>query len=470
MRYENLYIRHVGNILVTDAAIFSKKLHLARKHTSCPLKNLYIFYNPKRKKNLEQSGIANRVIFLLQSFQNRKILYNRNMGDFMKKFLTLLFVIIGFTQSFVYCGETTERDFKVVQIKDTKTDAEIARTVIPKNFDAKYDVIWAKDFEQPLYYTVTAKSGETFFFYSSPKTYVQDVSQNEEIKKGKIDSVIKVTRKKYSSPEDFILELVHSTNPEAKDIELVSSKPVSDEMLNYLNGEILKKAEAIQQELKSDRKSSMANVTDATVKPCTAVYSYKIKDKTYKQMFITMFVSVDIDLTKKTGYDEYNTITKKLWTNTGFYSYRALKDDFDKGLDDFMVFAANTVPNQKVVSAVNTVKKQMVMELSPFFVDINSGSSLKNMPSELFRKYYTGGMADYSEENALNMPVINNSRWLIETLSPQNCFTYRNVSSVFKQKFHAPQKYKYAYYNPIEKTIVFNMKKVKPDFGYIKLK
>ena len=44
----------------------------------------------------------------------------------MKKFLTLLFVIIGFTQSFVYCGETTERDFKVVQIKDTKTDAEIA--------------------------------------------------------------------------------------------------------------------------------------------------------------------------------------------------------------------------------------------------------------------------------------------------------------------------------------------------------
>lgn len=388
----------------------------------------------------------------------------------MKKLLTLLFVIIAFTQNFAYCGNLTEKYFKIIPIKDTKTDAEIARTAVPENFDTKYDVIWAKDFEQPLSYTVTAKSGETFFFYSSPKTYVQDVSQNVEIKKNKIDSVMKVIRKKYSSPEDFIFELVHTTNPEATDIELISSKPVSEEMLNYLNGEILKKAEAIQQELKSDKKTSMANVTDTTVKPYVATYSYKIKDKTYKQMFITMFVSVDIDFTKKSGYDEYSTITKKLWTNTGFYSYRTTKEDFDDGLDDFMVFAANTVPNQKVTAALKLVKRQMIMELSPFFVDINTGSPLKNMPSELFRKYYAGGMADYSEETTLNMPVINNSKWLIETLNPQNCFTYRNISSIYKQKFYAPQKYKYAYYNPIEKTLVINTKKDKSDFGYIKLK
>lgn len=392
----------------------------------------------------------------------------------MKKFIAFCFILSALVQSCIcaYGSQTSAKIYKTVPLIDAKTDAEMARTLVPEKYDVNYDIIWTKDFEQPVSYTVTAKPNDedTFFFYSSPKTYVQDISDSVEIKKSKIDSLVKITKKKYSSPEDFILELIHTTNPDIEDVKLVLNKDFPTDLTDYLNGEMLKKAEAIQSEIKADLKSTKAIVSSSSAKPYIAVYSFKSNGKMYKQMFLTMFVSLNIEFTKEKGYDEYQTVTKKLWTNTGFYSYRTLDNNFDKNYDDFIVFAANTIPNQKAVSAVNLVKKQMIIELNPSFSDFHTKSRLKHMPSELFRRYYAEGFADYSEDISLKMPTVNNSCWLINFLSPQNCFWYMNFSSVYKQVFYLPEKYEYVCYNPVEKFLSVNTKSNKPNLKYIRLK
>ncbi|MGN0004876.1 MAG: hypothetical protein ACI37Z_02700 [Candidatus Gastranaerophilaceae bacterium] len=393
----------------------------------------------------------------------------------MKKLLVFCFIFLAFIQCNLksYAKEYNERIYKVIPIVETKTDSEILRAIIPQNFDVNYDFLWQKDYEEPLSYSITAKSkdDDAFFFYSCPKTYVDDISDLEaNVKKSPIDSVMRISRKKYSSPENFIFELVHSVNPNASSVEIISSKNFSKELKDYLSDEIMRKAIEMQEELKTDRKSSMVTVSNALAEPYAALYSFKIGNKTYKQMFITMFISMDINFTHKNGLDNYKTVTKKLWTNTGLYSFRTLAENYDKYYDDFMVFAANSSPNQKAAYALKMTKRQMEIELSPSYYDYNTGSRLRNMPSELFRRYYSGGMADYSSEYDLQRPIISNASWLINTIEPQSVFSYRNISSVYKQKFYVPGKYKYFYYNPIKHIITINKNNQKPQSGGMSLK
>lgn len=393
----------------------------------------------------------------------------------MKKFLIFNFILVLFLQGVVFANQVSPKIYKIVPIKDKKTNAEFARTIVPQNFYVTSNIVWAKDYEQPFEIDITAKSenDNTIFYYMFPKTYSS--SEIDKITKTsaqsvKIDNKLKLIKKVFYTPEDFAVNYIKEHNTEASNIKLLTERTFSQELIDYLNGEFLKKIAKIQTDLKSDLQSSMVNVTNPEVKPYIAEYSFKIDGKIYKQLFITMFTSTDIIFTKQTSYENNLTETKKLWTNTGFYTYSAEEEDFEKYFTDFIVFAADSMMNQSTLFTIEKVKKQMLVELNPSFVDLYTRQGLKNKPSELFNRYHIEKISDYSENLLVQKPDIENAKWLINLISPISCYAFIKPTTPFKQKIYVPEKYSYVYYSPLQQTVTISVNKEKINSPKITLK
>ena len=147
----------------------------------------------------------------------------------MKKFFNLLFLITVMLLSSPAFSETSEYSF--VHIKDEKTGFEIARAIVPENFEVISNVEWTRDFENPARFSYVAKSNsdDVSFSYLSEKAYV-DVLQGKELKNGEFDSDFRTVNKKKILASDYIKEVILSDYPQASDIALVAEKNMADGM------------------------------------------------------------------------------------------------------------------------------------------------------------------------------------------------------------------------------------------------
>lgn len=372
-----------------------------------------------------------------------------------KNFLNFIITLICLTVAIPAFAE--EITYKFVPVKDAKTKIEFLRAAVPTDFNVTSDVAWERNIENPAQVFVTAKNNDSsvMFFYSTEKSFV-DVPSDKlaKLHAGKQDPTLRVFRKKFQTPEDAVFEIVNTTNDNVKDIKLISEKTCSDELSDYLIREMYGKISKIEAAAKTDKRSTKIQIINPYVKPYIATYSFSIGNKKYKQTFVTMVTSLDFEYAIKNTEGEADSVTKKLWKNTGFYSFRAEENKYDKYFDDFLVFVSDSMFNQKTVEAIDGVKMQMLTELKPTYADVYTGSSLRNMPSELFRRYYFGGKADYSEFIPFQKPNIHSSRWIVELFSPQVSFEFRKMSNLWRQKIYVPEKYKYVYYNNLEEVFI----------------
>ena len=281
----------------------------------------------------------------------------------MKKILSVLFLLMIIMAKPVNAEQFDE--YKFVPIQDSKTNIEFARTIIPKDFNLKTEIIWERNYEEPAQLAIFAdsKDNTVSFFYSSAKTYVDLLSENETIYSSKKqDAAHKVFIKKYISPNEYILEKIKTDNPQVVDIKLEDEKEFPEELINYLISNFYQKTNELTINVKNDKKASKVTITNLKVQPYIALYSYKIGEKSYKQLFLTMFTSRDYNYTHKTSYDEYKTTIKRIWRNNGFYSYRAEDKFYNKYLNSFVIFIADSMINQKTKEALERTKKQMARE------------------------------------------------------------------------------------------------------------
>lgn len=82
------------------------------------------------------------------------------------KLVTILMLMIAvFSVLPCFAGQTAE--YKFVPIKDGKTNIEIARTLVPDNFEVKSTVTWERNFKEPALITISAnsKDDEILFFF-----------------------------------------------------------------------------------------------------------------------------------------------------------------------------------------------------------------------------------------------------------------------------------------------------------------
>lgn len=387
----------------------------------------------------------------------------------MKKILSVLFLLMIIMAKPVNAEQFDE--YKFVPIQDSKTNIEFARTIIPKDFNLKTEIIWERNYEEPAQLAIFAdsKDNTVSFFYSSAKTYVDLLSENETIYSSKKqDAAHKVFIKKYISPNEYILEKIKTDNPQVVDIKLEDEKEFPEELINYLISNFYQKTNELTINVKNDKKASKVTITNLKVQPYIALYSYKIGEKSYKQLFLTMFTSRDYNYTHKTSYDEYKTTIKRIWRNNGFYSYRAEDKFYNKYLNSFVIFIADSMINQKTKEALERTKKQMARELIP--TASNYVSSRKKMPSDLFRIYYEGGAADYSESISGKIPVLDDVRWLSNYIIPQKCFKYRKMTNLWYQSLYVPEKYTNVYYNTLKETLILSNGKQKLKGHWVSLK
>ena len=127
--------------------------------------------------------------------------------------------------------------YKFVPVNDPKTKIEFARAAVPTDFSVTSDVTWERNVENPAQIVVTAKNedDDVMFFFSSEKSYV-DVNSDKQAKlnSGKEDITLRVFKKKFQTPKNYVFEIVNTTNPNAQNIKLVSEKTCSDELSDYL--------------------------------------------------------------------------------------------------------------------------------------------------------------------------------------------------------------------------------------------
>ena len=366
----------------------------------------------------------------------------------------LIYVLVSIGTSMSGFASTT-KEFQIVPIYEEKSKIEFARVVAPQGFDINHKLIWERNFENPvkLDILVSNKDKSVQFYYFSPKTYA-DVSTDTEKDDGNTENSLRVFKKKFKTPDKFVLNFLQTENPNAKNIKLVSVNKFSVDYIKYLTSQLYTQMAEMEINAKSDSKTSKIVLSNPYVQPYIAEYTYTENGKIYRQMFITMFSSVDFDYITKTSYDEYNTVVKKLWHNHGFAYIKAEEDLFNDNLDSFSAFVVNSSVNKKAEEAVEQVKKQMIAEINPQLDDHSTGITLQNMPSELFIRYYFGGTPDYSEKDSLKLPSLNKIGWLVEYIVPQASYSYRKISNLYNQKLHFPKKYSYVYYNTKDGKII----------------
>lgn len=385
----------------------------------------------------------------------------------MKKFLNILVLLI-LTAMPVFSDTLT---YSSVPIKDEKTGLEFARAIVSENFNVESNVTWTRDFENPARLFVSAKSNvsDVEFSYLSGKSYVDNLKL-VEMKNGELDYDFRTTNKKMTSPEEYLKEIILSKYPNATDITTVSSVNMPNGMSEYLMGLMYQRIDELNLTAKADSRYSKIKITNPEIIPCIMTFSYKLNEKTYDEMFLTMFTSVEYQFTGKNKNDKNKIKDKKFWKMNGLYSYKAESKDFEKNFEDFVMFVANSMPNNKAVSALEHVKQEMLIELNPYFVDYNKKSSLKNRPSELFKRYFEVGLPDYSYISSMIKPTLSQVRWLINVVEPQAEFSYRKINQVWRQKIYVPQKYKYVYLQKSDKKLMLSTEFQKPEKGWIVLK
>ena len=363
--------------------------------------------------------------------------------------------------------------YKFVPVNDPKTKIEFARAAVPTDFSVTSDVTWERNVENPAQIVVTAKNedDDVMFFFSSEKSYV-DVNSDKQAKlnSGKEDIILRVFKKKFQTPENYVFEIVNTTNPNAQNIKLVSEKTCSDELSDYLIREMYGKISKIESKAKTDKRSTKIRITNPYIKPYIATYSFDMNGKKYKQTFVTMFTSLDFEYAIKNSDGESDTAIKKLWKNAGFYTFRSVESKYDKYFDDFLVFISDSMFNQKTLEALDGVKMQMIAELSPSYRDPRTGSRLRNMPSDLFRRYFEVGLPDYSYIDSMIKPTLSQVRWLVNVIVPQSEFSYRKINQVWRQKFYVPQKFEYVYMNKTDGSWVISTENQNLKKGWITLK
>lgn len=385
----------------------------------------------------------------------------------MKKILNILILLILAAMP-VFSDTLT---YSSVPLKDEKTGLEFARVIVPENFKVESNVFWGRDFENPARLFVSAKSNasDVEFSYLSGKSYVDNL-KTLELQNSEMDYDFRTTNKKMISPEEYLKEVILSRNPRATDIVQICSVGMPNGMSEYLIGLMYQRIDELNLTAKADTRYSKIKITNPEIIPCIMTFSYKSGEKTYKEMFLTMFTSVEYQFTGKNKNDKSKIKDKRFWKMNGLYSYKAEEKDFDKDFEDFVIFAANSMPNNKAVSALDHVKQEMLIELNPYFVDYNKKSSLKNRPSDLFKRYFEVGLPDYSYISSMIKPTLSQVRWLVNIIEPQSEFSYRRINQVWRQKIYVPQKYKYVYLQKSDKKLIISTEYQKVQKGWIVLK
>lgn len=391
-----------------------------------------------------------------------------------KKFTYFIMIICIFFQTVLPAiSDENAKYLKFATLKDTKTKAEIARTIIPDKFNIQSDCKWSKNLKSPFVLNILVKSSdnEVKFFYSSQQFFAED-KQKVLNKNDENDSFLRVSPKSFSSPEEYIENYINKNYSNITELKVVQKQDCPQEIKEILIENLYQKIEEYRNQSKSDMRITNTKIFAPYSEPYFVTYSYKINNIPYKQTFITMISSIDYEYTKKTNYNKFENFSKKLWTIGDFYSYEVKENDYDKYYDDFMIFVANTIFNNKATEAIELEKKQMIMELNPSFTDIHTGSMLKNMSSELFQRYYEGGKPSYTENKniSLTTPSTNNIKWFANTISPFDKYTFNKVVNTRKQAVYIPKQYNYLYYNTLEQKFIFSKNSQKLGNFWIQLK
>lgn len=387
----------------------------------------------------------------------------------MKRFFNILFVLAAmFCSTPAFC-ETVE--FYSVPINDAKNNFEIARAIVPNNFETSSSLIWTRDFENPASFSFSAKSKkeDVVFAYRSKISYV-DVLKGKELQNGGFDKDFRTINKKIILPDEYIKNVIASENATAENITKLSEAIMPEGMNDYLIGLMYEKIEELNITAKADSGYSKISISNPNIVPYIATFSYEIDGKSYYHTFLTVFTSLEYQFTSQKKSDNNETKDKIFWEMKGLYSYRAEQKNYDKYFEDFVIFAANSMPNNKATNAVESVKKEMLIELNPSSFDTNNQHPLQNKPSELFRRYFETGLPDYSYVDTMIKPTLSQVRWLVNILEPQNEFSYKNIKQLWKQSFYTSQKYKYVYYNPKDAKWLLSTEQQKLDRSWIKLK
>ncbi|MBQ2644928.1 hypothetical protein IJG14_05065 [bacterium] len=370
-------------------------------------------------------------------------------------------------------SEEASKIFKFEIINEPKSKIEFARVLLPQDFNLNYNIFWIRNLEAPVLLSVSAVSNnrDIKFFYSSKITFSDNGRQLDSFKLSDIDSLSKITKQNFQTIQDYVLKFIKKENPSAQNIQILSSQYCQKDIKEYLTEEMYKKIENLKLNTKTDIKSSKIDIINPNVEPYTVTYKFEKDGKKYKQTVITMLNSLDFEYTKKTKYNIFEKNKRKIWTVTGLYSYCAEIDIYDEYYNDFIIFAANTAFNQKAYESIELVKKQMLVELNPIYRDVHTNSPLKNMPSELFRRYYKGGLANYSEDKTSPMqkPSLEQIRWYVNIIEPLNSYKLKNLRGIGNQIIYIPKKFKYIYYSPVNNYITVDTNKNKLS-GNIKLK
>ncbi len=381
----------------------------------------------------------------------------------MKKFLYLL-VIFAITAVPAF-SETLK--YLTIPVFDNKTELEIARVIVPEEFNVESKTEWTRNFENPVTLVIKASSKEKniIFSYNSPKSYIDNFGVQEQ-KNNDFDTDFKTLCKSAITPIEYLKERIQEENPQAREIKFVSEANLPEGLQEYLIGLMYQRIEELVLIAKTDLKYSNIKILNPEIIPYIATFSYEINEKTYQETFLTMLSSVEYKFTEKNK----KTKSKKLWKINELYSYQTEQDSYDKYFRDFVIFVANSMPNNKAVNALEHVKQEMDIELSPYFVDYNKLSSRKNKPSDLFKRYFEIGLPDYSYTSSMIKPTLSQVRWLVNILEPQTEFYYRNIKQVWQQKYYVPQKYEYVYLNKINGTLLISTEPQKQNKEWITLK
>ncbi|MCR5260348.1 MAG: hypothetical protein K6C94_00740 [Candidatus Gastranaerophilales bacterium] len=371
------------------------------------------------------------------------------MKNFCIKFLTLIITVIISSLS-VFAD--TDDIYKFCFVEDTKTKKEFARTIVPDDFIVSTSVKWERDYENPVSLTILAQSKDktTSFLYSSAKTYVDSYADVQNVS-SPIDTVFLTEKRAFAFPQEFVKELISANNPNAQEVVLVSSFESPEPIKDYLMSEMLKKMDDLKTEAKSDRRFSKVSIGNPYFQPFASTYSYTLNNQTYKQTVIAMISSFDYEFTKKTSVGKFEKFPMKLWFVSDLYVLKAKETDYDKYYEKFIIFVANTMINRKAENSLRLVKQQMKMELSPTYVDVHTGSNLKNLPSDLFNRYYEGGLPLYQEDKDMPMqkPSLQQVRWFTNVIYPQNRYKFVKLPTLWNQPVYVPQKYQCVYFDKV---------------------
>ena len=379
----------------------------------------------------------------------------------LKNIVTFVFILL-LTANFA----DSEQLYKSYPVVDYKTDIELMRTLIPDDFTAQSKVVWSRNIETPLSVKITAENPEKHivFDYVSPKTYtVIPKISDSKILSSDMDKLTNIHIKNEQTAVDVMKNLISETSPQAESIELISEKTFSKDVLDYMLNLFYQKTQSYyKNNMKMNENISNISITKQFFTPNYCTFSYKENGKEYMQTFVTANAGFEYDIAVTKPVKERKS--GKIIENYGIFSYKAPKYEYENYKNEFLIFAANTMFNRKTPDTLERVKIQRFIELSPTF----SQKRKKEIPSNLFIKYYSGGKADYAEYSAAQIPQLDDVRWIIMTDNKFEKFDYRTLFDVWRQKIYTTSAS--AFYNRRTKEFLLDEPQNELSFPWVQLK